>query len=223
MLNLFRRRQIMGSAVGLLGYLIARPAFAGAAAAAPSPPIRRVVTGIDEAGRSIIKSDTAATRVYRRGQEGLVITELWQTTSSPADNSSSGDPADGQLRLMPPQQGSVFRIIEFMPDERRFGVAPLKAPPASEDSSGIEAALKKGATARAPGFHTTNTTDYVVVLSGEIYALTDKDEVLLKAGDVLVQRGTNHAWSNRSKTPASLAFVLIDAQPLQSEGKKWLK
>lgn len=217
MLDLFRRRQIMGSALGFLGYLIARPALS-AAAAAPSPPIRRVVTGIDAAGGSIIKSDNAAPHVYRRGPEGVVITELWQTTSSPADNSGTGDPTDGPLQLMPPKEGSVFRIIEFMPDEQRFGAASLKAPPPPDDGTGIDMALKKGASARAAGFHTTNTTDYVVVLSGEIYALTDKDEVLLKAGDVLIQRGTRHAWSNRSKAPASLAFVLIDARPLQLGG-----
>jgi len=219
MLDLFRRRQIIGSALGFLGYLIARPALSDAVAAPASRPIRRVVTGTDAAGRSIIKSDSAAPHVYRRGPEGVVITELWQTTSSPDDNSTSGDPTDGPLQLMPPKRGSVFRIIEFMPDAQRFGAAPLKAPPAPDDGSGIDAALKKGASARAPGFHTTNTTDYVMVLSGEIYALTDKDEVLLKAGDVLVQRGTSHAWNNRSKAPASLAFVLIDAHPLQLDSK----
>jgi len=63
------------------------------------------------------------------------------------------------------------------------------------------------------GFHKTNSVDYAVVLSGEIYALMDKGEVLLRAGDVLVQRGTNHAWSNRTDEPAYLAFVLVDAEP----------
>ena len=67
---------------------------------------------------------------------------------------------------------------------------------------------------RHPGFHKTNSLDYVIVLSGEIYALMDEGELLLKSGDVLVQRGTNHAWSNRGDEPALLAFVLIDAAPL---------
>ncbi len=68
--------------------------------------------------------------------------------------------------------------------------------------------------ARHPGFHKTASIDYVIVLSGEIYALMDEGEVLLKAGDVLIQRGTSHAWSNRTDAPAYLAFVLIDAAPV---------
>ena len=67
---------------------------------------------------------------------------------------------------------------------------------------------------RHPGFHKTDTIDYAIVLSGEIYALMDEGEVLLKAGDVLVQRGTNHAWSNRTEAPCCIAFVLIDAEPV---------
>ena len=64
---------------------------------------------------------------------------------------------------------------------------------------------------RHPGMHRTRTLDYAIVLSGEIYAVLDEGEVLLKAGDVLVQRGTNHAWSNRSARPCRIAFVLVDA------------
>ncbi len=67
---------------------------------------------------------------------------------------------------------------------------------------------------RHPGFHKTASLDYAIVLSGEIYALLDEGEVLLRAGDVLIQRGTNHAWSNRTGEPARVAFVLIDAHPL---------
>ena len=70
------------------------------------------------------------------------------------------------------------------------------------------------ANKRHPGFHKTATIDYAIVLSGEIYALMDEGEVLLKAGDVLVQRGTNHAWSNRTEQPCCIAFVLIDAEPV---------
>ena len=67
---------------------------------------------------------------------------------------------------------------------------------------------------RHPGMHKTSTVDYAIVLSGEIYALMDEGEVLLAAGDVLIQRGTNHAWSNRTDAPAYVAFVLIDAEPV---------
>src|SRR5215472_13303664 len=80
------------------------------------------------------------------------------------------------------------------------------------DGSGRHEALDRG-NPRHPGFHKTSSVDYAIVLSGEIYALMDEGEVLLKAGDVLIQRGTNHAWSNRTDEPAYLAFVLIDANP----------
>ena len=66
---------------------------------------------------------------------------------------------------------------------------------------------------RHPGFHKTDTIDYVIVLEGEIYALMDEGEVLMKQGDVLIQRGTNHAWSNRTDKPCYIMFVLIDAKP----------
>ena len=83
----------------------------------------------------------------------------------------------------------------------------------ADDGSGHGAAFDRGSP-RHPGFHQTSSVDYAIVLSGEIYALMDEGEVLLKAGDVLVQRGTNHAWSNRTDEPAYLAFVLIDAEPV---------
>ena len=61
--------------------------------------------------------------------------------------------------------------------------------------------------------HKTHTIDYAVIVKGEIYAVLDQEEVLLKAGDSLVQRGTHHAWSNRSDEPCTIAFVLISALP----------
>jgi len=61
--------------------------------------------------------------------------------------------------------------------------------------------------------HRTRTLDYAIVLSGEIWAVLDEGEVLLRAGDCLVQRGTNHAWSNRSDVPCTIAFVLVAAAP----------
>ena len=82
-----------------------------------------------------------------------------------------------------------------------------------EPGSSARAAFDRGSP-RHPGFHKTSSVDYAIVLSGEIYALMDEGEVLLRTGDVLVQRGTNHAWSNRTDEPARLAFVLIDAEPV---------
>ena len=71
-----------------------------------------------------------------------------------------------------------------------------------------DAAHDKGA--RHPGMHTTQTVDYAIILEGEIWAVMDEGETLMRAGDVLIQRGTNHAWANRSARTARIAFVLID-------------
>ena len=66
-------------------------------------------------------------------------------------------------------------------------------------------------------YHRTNTVDYAIVLEGEIWALVDEGEVLMRAGDILIQRGTAHAWANRSNKTCRMAFILIDAEPLDSD------
>ena len=113
-------------------------------------------------------------------------------------------------RLPPPKNGSKFRVVEYPPDSKR--VAALHGPTHARRQVGGLCA--RPANKRHPGFHKTDTIDYAIVLSGEIYALMDEGEVLLKAGDVLIQRGTNHAWSNRTEQPCCIAFVLIDAEPV---------
>ncbi|MGE5147909.1 MAG: cupin domain-containing protein, partial [Candidatus Eiseniibacteriota bacterium] len=72
---------------------------------------------------------------------------------------------------------------------------------------------------RHPAMHCTNTVDYIYILSGEIWALMDEGEVLLRPGDSLIQRGTNHAWSNRSDAPCRFLAVLVDAEPVAARGK----
>ena len=185
-------------------------------------PIRRVVTGHDAAGRSVFITDAAAPHVYNRAPGSAVVTELWETRAMPADNSGNDEVTDHPFRLAPPRNGSVFRIVEYPPDkerlpalERQRGNSIVRAHSALEDARRrADDARPEPGSPRHPGFHKTNSVDYAIVLSGEIYALMDEGEVLLKAGDVLVQRGTNHAWSNRTDAPAYLAFVLIDATPL---------
>ena len=172
-------------------------------------PIRRVVTGHNAAGQSTFISDGAAPNVYCRVPGSVTVTELWETKSTPADNSGSADAADRPFKLHPPKNGSVFRIIEYPPDKVRLA-AIARERSMGDDGSGRDAASDRNSP-RHPGMHKTDSIDYAIVLSGEIHALMDEGEVLLKTGDVLVQRGTNHAWSNRSDEPCYVAFVLIDA------------
>jgi hypothetical protein len=175
-------------------------------------PIRRVVTGHNAEGLSVFVMDGAAPHVYRRSAGSAVVTELWETRSAPAENRGNAEVTDHPFRLAPPRTGSVFRIVEYPPDrERLAALAQERA--AGDDGSGHILALDRGSP-RHPGFHKTHSVDYAIVLSGEIYALMDEGEVRLAAGDVLIQRGTNHAWSNRTDAPAYVAFVLIDAEPV---------
>ena len=177
-------------------------------------PFRRVVTGHNAQGRAVFISDGPAPAVYDRGPGATAVTELWETRATPASNAGNDDPTVGQpQRLPPPKNGSKFRVVEYPPDSKR--VAAIHASGSAQDANAkSEGYVRDVANKRHPGFHKTATIDYAIVLSGEIYALMDEGEVLLRAGDVLVQRGTNHAWSNRTDEPARLAFVLIDAEPI---------
>jgi naringenin degradation protein FdeH len=170
--------------------------------------MRRVVTGHDASGRSVVLSDGESPHHFVLEKAGgLGLTELWETRSAPADNTGRADAAEHERRIEPVNGGTVFRVIEYPPDRER-----LKSidPEAHFASMGARAA--DAATRRHPGMHRTDTIDYCIVLSGEIWAVLDEGEVLLRAGDCLVQRGTNHAWSNRGDAPCTVAFVLVAAE-----------
>ena len=175
-------------------------------------PFRRVVTGNNAQGKSIFIMYGPAPVVHSRGAGATAVTEFWETRATPASNAGNDDPTTGQpQRLPPPKNGTKFRVVEYPPDSQR--VAALRAPDASHDAKS-EGYVRDLRNARHPGFHKTDSIDYAIVLSGEIYALMDDGELLLKTGDVLIQRGTSHAWSNRTSEPACIAFVLIDAEPV---------
>lgn len=170
---------------------------------------RRVVTGHDDKGRAVVLIDGESPHsFFLEKAGGLQLTEIWETRSSPADNAGMQDAGDHERRIGPVGGGSVFRIIEYPPDSVR-----LKTLDPDRFFPGAGARAADAAGRRHPGMHKTDTIDYCVVLSGEIWAVLDEGEVLLRTGDCLVQRGTNHAWSNRSDRPCVIAFVLIAAKP----------
>ena len=114
------------------------------------------------------------------------------------------------MRLEPPKNGTVFRVVEFPPDS--------DPPDGRRRRKGFESIGAGHAQASGhadPMMHKTATVDYAVVVKGEIYAVMEKGETLLKAGDVLVQRGTNHSWSVRGNEPCLVAFILVSAEPLK--------
>jgi len=172
---------------------------------------RRVVTGHDGRGRSFIQEDRDSPFVLvSPGGKGPLVIDLWKTHATPADN-ESGETCSTSITLAPPAAGTVLRIVEFPPDR-----SYMDSWDPDDTFSALGHALEHGSRAhRTPGMHKTESLDYAIVLSGEIWAVMDEGETLLKAGEVLIQRGTNHAWSNRSDAPARVAFVLIDAHPVQ--------
>ena len=173
--------------------------------------LRRVVTGHDARGRSVILSDGPATSVKEiPAFPGLALTDFWETTSAPASNAGSTDAANRPVHLEPAPHGTIFRMVEFPPDASR-----PKNVDSAEGFKAIGAAHTQDRSSRDSMMHRTATVDYAVVVKGEIYAVMDKGETLLRAGDVLVQRGTNHSWSVRAKEPCLVAFVLVGAEPLK--------
>ena len=178
--------------------------------------IRRIITGHDAKGRSVILSDKPSPHIMTlQGIPTFGVTEIWTTDSTPADNRAAKDPCKVPVQLAPPKRGTVVRVVEFPPDKLWIRSADRDKAFASMGRSGAQALAHDATASRHPMMHRTQTIDYAIVLSGEIWALMDSGETKMKAGDILVQRGTNHAWSNRSRRPCLVAFVLIDAKPLK--------
>lgn len=171
--------------------------------------IRRVVTGHDESGVAKVIMDAHATCILQRpNRPGVTLTNLWQVDTTPAQMERHDDPVTGPLILHPPKNGSIFRIVQFDPEDPEV-LAKLDGKAAFAEM-GAGANVVEGA--RHPFMHRTDSVDYAVILTGEIYMMMDEDEVLLKAGDTVVQQGTNHAWSNRGTEPCQIAFILVDAK-----------
>ena len=172
--------------------------------------IRRVVTGHDKEGKSVFVMDGKAPNVLEMASmPGVALTDLWRTKTSPASNGGNADAAKGKIKLEPPAEGTILRIVEFPPDTKW-----RKSANAAKAFKSIGAG---GAPDHASGdamMHATATVDYIIVLQGEIWAILDKGEKLLKQGDILIQRGTNHSWSVRTKESCIVAAVLIGAKPI---------
>jgi hypothetical protein len=173
------------------------------------PPIRRIVTEDDAQGRSRIAQDAPATAIRTVAERpGYRAVNVWRTESAPALISAPDTIADHKGILPPKNGGSVLRIIDFPPEpanpaERHRQIT------ATFGGIFADAAHDKRDGAH-PGMHRTETVDYAIILEGEIWAVMDDNETLMRTGDVLVQRGTNHAWANRSNKTARICFVLLD-------------
>jgi hypothetical protein len=166
------------------------------------PDIRRIVTGDDAQGRSRIVEDAPATAIRTVAERpGYRAVNVWRTNADAVENHKG---------ILPPKGGTILRIIDFPPEpkdpeERKRRIA------ATFGTIFTDASHDKR-EGKHPGMHRTATVDYAIVLEGEIWAVMDEGETLMRAGDVLIQRGTKHAWANRSDKTARIAFVLIDGK-----------
>jgi len=175
--------------------------------------IRLIVTGYDKQGRSVIVSDkpSAHTKIMK-GIANFGVTDLWKTMAVPSDNGVLGDPCRGSVELAPPPKGIVLRVVQFPPDRTYIKKFNRETAFASLGKSGTSAVVRDAHSERHPMMHRTESEDYAIVLSGTVWSVMDKGEVEMSAGDILIQRGTNHAWSNRTNKPCLICFVQIDAK-----------
>jgi mannose-6-phosphate isomerase-like protein (cupin superfamily) len=173
------------------------------------PPPRRVVTGHDSEGRARIIEDGPSPAMLTVGaRPGYRNTNMWRTVGGPTPIAAE-DTITEHSGVMPPPGGTVLRVIDFPPmvadleERKRLATETLKAlyPDAGHDQSHSK-----------PGMHVTRSIDYAIVLSGTITAILEENETDLNAGDILIQRGTNHAWENRTDEIVRVAFVLIDGK-----------
>jgi quercetin dioxygenase-like cupin family protein len=171
------------------------------------PPIRRVLTADDVQGRSFISEDgpSPAVRLVPE-RPGYRVTNLWRTGAAPAPVAAPDSIAEHK-GVAPPEGGTVLRIIDFPPEPA--DPQELQRMLQATFGSIYRDAQHAPRPGEHPGMHRTDTVDYALVLQGEVVAILDREETVLRTGDVLVQRGTNHAWANRSGQPARIAFVLI--------------
>lgn len=170
---------------------------------------RRVVTGHDKNGRAIVVGDEVATQYLERpNRPGVRLTNFWIERGSPAEYDGPTETCTGDFVLHPPPLGSTFRCVEFLPEDPEV-LAKLDGKSAFAEMGAGDNIVED---ARHPFFHRTDSLDYAIVLTGEIWMVMDdeKEDTLLRAGDVVIQRGNNHAWSNRGTEPCVIAFVLID-------------
>lgn len=179
---------------------------------------RRIVTGHDIDGKAVALFDGPVS-AKQRSPGGNAVTQLWVTQEMPIEVGGAIDRAETKVGVPPPRNGTIFRIVDFPPSAAATGhkvdhrqiLIGMGIDPATQGYQ------------RHDHTHRTRSIDYAIVLDGEIDMLMDDTEVHVRAGDVLVQQGTNHAWVNNGDKPCRIAFILIDAQDPPAWQKGWTK
>lgn len=168
--------------------------------------IHRVITGLDANNKSTALFDSQVPlEVGKSGNPGAI---LWITDSYPL-GFSQDDTGKRPLGIAPPTNGTVIRVVEFPPVD---DAALAKMDPNFMMKVVGDTAPARGVAVTNPLMHRTRTIDYAIIMSGEIDMMLDDKTVHLKAGDVVVQQATNHAWLNHGKEPCRIVFVLMDSK-----------
>ena len=144
------------------------------------------------------------------GEDVGGLYEIWNTDGGSINSCDSSDQADIDIVLSPAKNGTKFRYFKINPTPEGVPVEMLEEL-AADAFEKIGAEHERVDTTRHPTMHKTKTIDYIILLEGDVTLLLDEDEVRLKPFDVVVQRGTNHAWLNNGTDPALFIAVLIDA------------
>ena len=169
------------------------------------PPVRRIVVGDVEPGKPEIFHDGPSPDV--RGdpaRPGFGMTRIWVTESTPAPVKGIRETLHLPHTLEPPTDGSVCRYITIPPDASWMGAINEDKVRSFFAAIGSPDACRYAAGAPHPYMQRTETLDYVYVLDGAVTLVLDVEEVDLQEGDTVVQRGTRHAWSNRTGAPCTL-------------------
>lgn len=171
--------------------------------------VRRVITVEDANGRSRIAEDARVAALSVPERPGYNVSNVWVTEGTPAPIGGTAAAVAAHKGVLPPRHGTIVRVIDYPPEasdpaERRRQLAATFGALYPDAEHRIDD--------KHPGMHRTETVDYAIVIEGEITAVMDDGETVLRAGDILVQRGTSHAWANRSGKPARICFVLIDGK-----------
>jgi len=176
------------------------------------PAFKRVVTGHDERGRALAALlGPTANNFPLKSVPGTLFHEVWNTSASPVVIDNGADPTSKPLQLSPGPLGSVLRVVDIPPDDIKKGAHEVDAAGCFAEIGEAHAGTGNSYS-KHPLMHRTETVDYGIVTEGEVWLVLDDEDVHLKRGDIVVQRGTNHAWSNRTNEMARMVFILLDGR-----------
>jgi len=179
-------------------------------------PIRRVVTGLNAEGRSIVVSDGVAPHEYEMPSwPGNGVTNTWSTTEAPSSNGD--EELAKEITAFPPQGtgGVSFMIMQIKPLSELAKMSPEQRAACTQPVADFMPEGMNIDTSKSHGMHATDTTDLLIMLQGELTLIVDEGEVTLRPFDTVVQRGVNHGWENRGTVTALIASAVIDAKPLK--------